>query len=242
MDDELSRANRRGFELGRRHAAVAEAIGQAAVWARAFRVATSDDLTDGSVFVTYPLLRHAEILVTLWNRLGGACVDLACSFQDGANVQSLSVTKPSRTFVVQSASCMSGARYVCALQSRSRGCSTLQDLWRDEVSYASTYLSVSGICTEELERYAAFAQELFDEASDVVREAYAHAVAATYGRIWASASHVDEGRALVEWMKALADAGFSFEECLSETRDLELVAPEAVSFCLDRRSAWLNEG
>ncbi|MDN4518668.1 hypothetical protein QYF68_12655 [Mycolicibacterium austroafricanum] len=240
MDDEVSRANSRGFELGRRHAAVAEAIGQAVGWARAFRVATSDDLSDGSVFVTYPLLRHGDILMTLWNRLGGACIDLACSFQGGVEVQNLSVPTPSCASALQSTSYLSGAPYVCALQSSSQGCSTLQDHWRDEVDRASTYLSVSGICTDELERYAAFAQSLFDEASAAVRDAYAHAVAATYGRMWAGASRAGEGRALIAWMKALAGVGFSFDECLSELRDLELVSPEAVSYCLDSRSEWLD--
>lgn len=241
MDDELSRASSRGFELGRRHTAVAEAIGQAAGWARAFRIVTSDDLTDGSVFVTYPLLRHADFLMTLWNRLGGACIDLACSFQGGVDVQNLSVPTPSCASALQSTSYMGGARYVCALQSRSRYCPTLQDLWRTEVDCAATYLSLSGVCTDELERYASFAQTQFDEASAAVRDAYSRAVAATYGRMWARASHADEGRPLIAWMKALADVGFSVDECVSELRDLELVSPGAVSFCIESRSEWLGE-
>ncbi|MGB3355546.1 MAG: hypothetical protein WBB00_22655 [Mycobacterium sp.] len=242
MNDELSQANSRGFELGRRHAALSETIGQAAVWARYFGVATSEVLPDEDTLVTYPLGRHADHLMALWNRLGGACVDLASSFEDGLSARSVSVTPPKDEAALQLATYVCGADYVHNLQSRSSHRSTLQDLWRNEVTSASLYLSVSGICTAELERYASISQALFDDASAVVRDAYAQAVAATYGRIWARASHADEGRALVAWMKALVDVGFSFEECVSEMRDLEVASPDAVSYCLRSRIAWLHEG
>ncbi len=51
MNDELSQANSRGFELGRCHAAIAEVVEQAARWARSFSVATPHVLPDGSTFV-----------------------------------------------------------------------------------------------------------------------------------------------------------------------------------------------
>lgn len=243
MDDELSQANNRGFELGRRHAALADVIEQAALWARSFGVSTAEVLPDGSVFMTYPLTQHAECLLELWKRLGGACVDLASSFEDGTSARSASVAPPPRDQgAIRTATYLSGADFVHVLQSRSAYRSTLQDLWRNEVTSASLYLSVSGICTDELERYASIAQALFDDASAMVRDAYARAVAATYGRIWARASHANEGRALIAWMKALVDVGFSFEECVSELRDLEVASPDAVSYCLERRSAWLHEG
>ena len=75
----------------------------------------------------------------------------------------------------------------------------------------------------------------------MVRDAYAHSVAVTYGRIWARASQANEERALIAWMKALADGGFSFEECVLELRDLKVASPEAVSCCLNSKSAWLHE-
>lgn len=241
MNDELRQANSRGFELGRRHAALAEVVGQAALWARTFGVATSDVLSDKTTFVTYPLMLHADYLMELWNRLGGACVDLSTSLDDGMSAQGVSVTPPSHGAASQSATYVSGADYVHVLQSRSAYRTTLQDLWRTEVTNASLYLSASGICTDELERYASISQALFDDASTVVREAYAHAVAGTYGRIWARASHADEGRVLIAWMKALGDVGFSFDECVSELRDLEVASPAAVSYCLNRTSTWLPE-
>lgn len=168
-------------------------------------------------------------------------MDLASSFADGLSARSVSVTPPRDEAAIQLATYVRGADYVHILQSRRAHRSTLQDLWRNEVTSAALYLSVSGIRTDELERYASISQALFDDASAVVRDAYAHAVAATYGRIWARASHANEGRALIAWMKALVDVGFSFEECVSELRDLEVASPDAVSYRLHSRSAWLHE-
>lgn len=242
MNDELSQANTRGFELGRRHAALAAVIGQAALWARSFRVVTSDVLPDRSAFVTHPLMRHADHLVELWTCLGGACIDLAYSLEGDATAQGVPVQPPSDFgAVVKSTTYASGAGYAHALQSTSAHCTTLQDFWRTEVANASLYLSVAGIRTDELERYAATSQALFNEAWAVVREAYAFAVAATYGRIWAGVSDANEGRALIAWMKALVDGGFSFDECVSELRDLEVASPDAVACCLSCTNAWLRE-
>ena len=241
MNDELSQANSRGFELGRRHAALADVIGQAALWARSFGVSTAEVLPDGSVFMTYPLTQHGDYLMELWRLLGGACVDLASSFQGRTSAQDVSVMSLSHGAAIQSPTYVTGADYVHALQSRSAHRSTLQELWRNEVTNAALYLSVCGIRTDDLERYASISQALFDDASTVVREAYAHSVAVTYGRIWARASQANEGRALIAWMKALADGGFSFEECVLELRDLKVASPEAVSCCLNSKSAWLHE-
>ncbi|QZT54997.1 hypothetical protein [Mycolicibacterium austroafricanum] len=241
MNDELSQANNRGFELGRRHAALADVILQAAVWARSFGVSTAEVLPDGSVFMAYPLTQHADYLMKLWRLLGGACVDLASSFEGRMSAQDVSVTPLSHGAAIRSTTYVTGADYVHALQSRTAHGSTLQDLWRNEVTNAALYLSVCGIRTDELERYASISQALFDDASTVVRDAYAHSVAVTYGRIWARASQANEGRALIAWMKALADGGFSFEECVLELRDLKVASPEAVSCCLNSKSAWLHE-
>ena len=177
----------------------------------------------------------------LWRLLGGACVDLASSFQGRTSAQDVSVMSLSHGAAIQSPTYVIGADFVHVLQSRSAHGSTLQDLWRNELTNAAMYLSVCGIRTDELERYAAIAQALFDDASTVVREAYAHSVAVTYGRIWARASQANEGRALIAWMKALADGGFSFEECVLELRDLRVASPKAVSCCLESKSAWLHE-
>lgn len=241
VNDELSQANSRGFELGRRHAALADVIGQAALWARSFGVGTSEVLPDQEALVTYPLMRHAEHLLALWNRLGGACMDLASSFEDGLTARSASVTPPRDEAAVHPRTYVSGADYVHILKSESAPHPTLQELWRNEVTSASLYLSVAGIRTDELERYALVSQAIFDDASAVVRDAYKHAVAATYGRIWARASRTNEGRALIAWMKALVQVGFSLEECVSELRDVEVASPEAVSDCLRSRSVWLHE-
>ncbi|BBZ15972.1 hypothetical protein MGAD_03070 [Mycolicibacterium gadium] len=136
---------------------------------------------------------------------------------------------------------MRGADFVHLLQSTSPYGATLQDLWRAEVTDASLYFSVCGIDTVGLERYAAISQVLFDDARDVVREAYVEAVAATYGRLWARASPADEERTLIAWMRALVDAGLSFDECAFELRDLERASPVAVSCCLSNRSAWFPQ-
>ncbi|BDX32371.1 hypothetical protein TUM20985_29180 [Mycobacterium antarcticum] len=241
MNDELSQANSRGFELGRRHAALAEVIGQAALWACTFRFVTADLLPDGSAFVTSPLEGHAAHLIELWDRLGGACADLASSLGEGMNSQEISATQLSDESASQSTNYVQGAYFVRLLQSRSFYGPTMLDFWRTELTNASLYLSVAGICTDELERYAAISQALFNDASSTVRSAYANAVGATYGRIWARAAPADEGRVLVAWMKALADGGFSFDECVAELRDPAVTSPDAVSYCLDSKSVWLLE-
>ena len=241
MNDELNQANSRGLELGRRHAALAEVIGEAALWARSFRAVISDVLSDRSAFVTSPLVWHADYLTELWNRLGGACVDLASSLDERMAGQHLSMTTLRDDPADRHTSFSTGAAYVRLTRSRGSLGPTLQDLWRREVTHASLYLSVAGVCTGELERYFAISQALFDDASAVVKEAYASAVAATYGRIWARASEANEGRVLLAWMNALADGGFSFDECVAELRDLSVVSPEAMSYCLDNRCVWLPE-
>jgi hypothetical protein len=239
VNDDLSQANSRGFELGRRHAALAEVIRQAAVWARSFGVPTSEVLPNATSFVTYPLVRQSDYLMSLWERLGGACVELASSFEEGLSKRDGSVAPRRDECAIEPTNCVSGADYVHSLQSRSPYYQTLQDFWRDEVASASLYLSVAGIGTDDLERYASASQAIFDDALAVVRDAYAQAVAATYGRIWACASGDNEGRALIAWMRALAEVGFTFEECASELRDVGLASPGAVAYCLGRRSAWL---
>lgn len=239
MNDDLSQANSRGFELGRRHAALAEVIRQAAVWARSFGVPTSEVLPNATSFVTYPLVRQSDYLMSLWERLGGACVDLACSFEEGLRKRGGSIAPPRVDCAFEPTNCVSGADYVYSLESRRPYHQTLQDFWRDEVASASLYLSVAGIDTGDLERYASASQAIFDDASAVVRDAYAQAVAATYGRIWARASGDNEGRALIGWMRALVEVGFTFEECVLELRDIEAVSPEAVAYCLARRELWL---
>lgn len=241
MNDELSQANSRGFELGRRHAALAEVIGHAALWARTFRCVTADLLPDGSPFVTSPLERHAVRLTELWDRLGGACADLASSLGEGRDNLDLSAMRISDESASQSTNYVRGAYFVRLLQSRSCYGPTMVDFWRTELTNASLYLSVAGISTDELERYAGTSQALFDDASSTVRRAYANAVGATYGRIWARAAQTDEGRVLIAWMKALADEGFSFDECVAELRDPAVTSPDAVSYCLDNKSVWLLE-
>ena len=239
VNDDLSQANSRGIELGKRHAALAEVIGQAEHWARSFGVVTSEVLPDMKGLVTRPLTRHADHLMSLWECLGRACVDLASSFEERLSAGPMSVTLPRREGAVEIAMCHSGAAHVHRLQSSSAYCRTLQDLWRDEVATASLYLTVTGVRTDDLERYAIVSQAIFNDASAVARDAYAHAVAATYGPVWARASGDNEGRALIAWMRALVEVGFTFEECASELRDVGLASPEAVAHCLARRSAWL---
>lgn len=241
MNDELRKANERGFALGKRHAAIAEVIGQAALWASSFGVLTPHVLPDGAALVTYPLRGQAADLNELWCRLGGACVDLAFSLDGGTDADRASSPSLRSEAAGGSTTYAAGADYVHYLQSRNPNHITLQDSWRTEVTNASLYLSVAGICTGELERYARFSQSLFDTAAALTREAYALAVAATYGRIWAVTSQGQEGRVLIAWMKALADVNFSFEECVSELRGFEVVSPEAMSYCLMNRSAWLRE-
>ncbi|MCV7021766.1 hypothetical protein H7I77_00120 [Mycolicibacterium novocastrense] len=241
MNDELGQANSRGFELGRRHAAIAEVVGQAAQWARSFCVVTSHVLPDGSAFVTYPLALHADRLHAVWTRLGGACMDLATSLAAGEGIQSASAMPPNHGNTGQPTTYREGADYVHVLQPRRVQRPTLQDLWRTEVTHALLYLSVSGIRTDELERYASTSQALFDDAAAVVRDAYARSTAATFGRVWALASDVDgRGRALIAWMKALADVGFSADDCALILSDFKVVSPDAVSYCLDNKSVWLS--
>lgn len=239
MNDELSQANSRGFELGRRHAAIAEVVEQAARWARSFSVVTPQVLPDGSTFVTYPLALHADRLHAVWTRLGGACIDLAASLAEGEDTRSASAMPPIHRNMGLPTTYTEGADYVHVLQPRCVHRTTLQDLWRTEVANALLYLSVAGIRTDELERYASTSQALFDDAAAVVRDAYARSAAATFGRVWALALDANgRGRALTAWMKALADAGFTADECSSVLSDFKVVSPDAVSYCLANKSVW----
>jgi hypothetical protein len=96
----------------------------------------------------------------------------------------------------------------------------------------------AGVDVVDLDSYHLVAGALFDEAYATVREAYQDCVAATYGRLWAKSSTPEDGRAVFYWLKALADVGFSVEECYSVLHDIETVCPAAISKCRETQDEW----
>ncbi|WP_156618427.1 hypothetical protein [Mycobacterium sp. 852013-51886_SCH5428379] len=93
----------------------------------------------------------------------------------------------------------------------------------------------------QLVKYAWVARSYFDSAHSLVHAAFRDSVAATFGRMWATWSDDDpssRAAVLVSWMKALTDYGCSPEECEGVLRDIEVVDPEAVTYCRQAQSLW----
>ena len=235
-------AEYQGLELGLRHADLADIIARTARWARAFDVKTPYALTDESTFISHPLKPYAVALEAIHGRLARAVTELAASLypsshggweNDGLAVPALESDMPGEPVTY-----LQGGNYVLWLQRRSRYHVTYQDLWRSAVEHAWDYLPEAGVSTEGLSWYATVVQDLLDDAFAAARGAYADAVAATYGRPWATHGGPDDPRWLIAWMRALTDVGFDNADCESVLCSLEEAFPEAVAHCRSARSWW----
>ena len=92
--------------------------------------------------------------------------------------------------------------------------------------------------TVELSWYADAVQELLDEAFNTVRDAYAAAVAATYGGMFAALAGPGMSDVLISCMQDLTRAGFDDSHCESALSRLEVNFPAAVSKCRARQDKW----
>lgn len=92
--------------------------------------------------------------------------------------------------------------------------------------------------TVELSWYAVAVQELLDEAFNTVRDAFADAVAATYGGMFAALAGPGMSDVLISCMQELTRAGFDDSHCESVLSRLEATFPEAVAKCLSRQDKW----
>lgn len=202
-------------ELEQHHWALVDMIGQAHDWARRFTVRTDYTGEDGETLRLYPLREHCEVLAAIYGQLGGST--------------------PARASGV---TILEGLVLVLGLQPSSPYYATRQDGWRLAVDRARA-LAATPVSVEELDVYRRGAQALFDNAFTAVRTAYADCAAATFGRHWARGVSRGDTSALVSWVKALADAGFSVEECESVLRLVEDTDPDSAATCRARRDIWL---
>jgi hypothetical protein len=235
-------AEYQGLELGLRHADLADIIARTARWARAFDVRTPYFFTDESRLISHPLKPYAVALEAIRVRLARAVTELAASLDpsshgglenDGLAAPALESDMPGDPVTY-----LQGGNYVLWLQPRSRYHVTYQDRWRAAIEHAWDYLPEVGASTEGLSWYATVVQDLLDDAFALARGAYADAVAATYGRVWATHCGADDPRGLIAWMRALTDVGFDDADCESVLCSLEAAFPEAVARCRSVRSWW----
>lgn len=92
--------------------------------------------------------------------------------------------------------------------------------------------------TVELSWYAVVVQELLDEAFATVRDAYADAVAATYGGMFAALAGPGMSDVLISCMQELTRAGFDDSHCESVLSRLEVTFPASVAKCPAQQDKW----
>lgn len=202
-------------ELDQHHFALVDLIGQAYDWTRRFPVWTDYTGTEGETLRLYPLRAHSEVLAALHTQLGGI----------PAQARATGVTF------------MEGQALVRGLQPSSPHYTTHQDMWRYAVDRACEHATTRA-STEEIAAYRRGAQALFNDAFNTVRTAYADCAAATFGRHWARWAPPANTNALLTWVKALADVGFSAEECEAVLHLVEDMDPESVAKCRAHHEVW----
>lgn len=239
-DDFLIDAEYQGVELGTRHADLAVFVAQAAQWARAFCTPIPDDSGQDFDF-NYPLVSHAVVLEGLAARLAMAMAELVTTMApcpDARMLQAPAVGYGARLFG-SPVTHFEGVEFVVGLESQSRYRVTHQDLWRGSLGYARELLASVQTSTVELSWYADAVQELLDEAFATVRDAYADAVAATYGGMFAALAGPGMSDVLISCMQDLTGAGVDDSHCQSVLSRLEGTFPAAVAKCRARQDKWL---
>lgn len=237
-DDFLIDAEYQGVELGTRHADLAVFVAQAAQWARAFCTPISDH-SGHDVDFDYPLISHAVVLEGLHGRLATAMAELVTSMAPCPDIRMQAPAVGSHTRALGSpVTYFDGVEFVVGLEQQSRYRVTHQALWRESIGYARAFLASAQTSTVELSWYAVAVQELLDEAFATVRDAYADAVAATYGGMFAALAGPGMSSVLISCMQELARAGFDDSHCESVLNRLEACFPISVAKCLARHDKW----
>jgi hypothetical protein len=238
-DDFLIDAEYQGVELGTRHADLAVFVARAAQWARAFCTPLPDH-SGHDVDFGYPLVPHAVVLEGLYVRLATALAAVVTSMAPRPDAE-MHVPPAAGSDALALGSPVTysdGVDFVVGLEPHSRYRVTHQALWRSSIEYAREFLVSAQTSTVELSWYADAVQELLDEAFATVRDAYADAVAATYGGMFAALAGPGMSDVLISCMQDLTRAGFDDSHCESALSRLEVTFPAAVSKCLARQDKW----
>ena len=239
-DDFLIDAEYQGLELGTRHADLAVLVARAAQWTRTFCTPIPDDSGHDFDF-DYPLVSHAVVLEGLRVRLATALAAVVTSMAPcpdaEMHIPPAAVGSDARA-LGSPVTYFDGVDFVVGLEPHSRYRITHQALWRGSLGYAREFLSSVQTSTVELSWYADAVQELLDEAFATVRDAYADAVAATYGGMFAALAGPGMSDVLISCMQELTRAGFDDSHCESVLSRLEVTFPEAVAKCLARQDRW----
>jgi hypothetical protein len=238
-DDFLIDAEYQGLELGTRHADLAFFVARAAQWARAFCTPIPDHSGEDFDFA-YPLVSHAVVLEGLHVRLATALAAVVTSMAPcpDAGMQAPAAVGSVAPVPGSPVTHFEGIDFVVGLEPQSRYRVTHQALWRESLGYAQEFLSSVQTSTVELSWYAVAVQELLDEAFATVRDAYADAVEATYGGMFAALAGPGMSDVLVCCMRDLTRAGFDDSHCESVLNRLEATFPEAVAKCSVRQDNW----
>jgi len=238
-DDFLIDAEYQGLELGTRHADLAVFVARAAQWARAFCTPIPDDSGQDFEFV-YPLVSHAVVLERLHVRLATALAAVVTSMAPcpDAGMQAPAAVGSDTRVLGSPVTYFDGVDFVVGLEPQSRYRVTHQALWRSSLGYAREFLSSVQTSTVELSWYADAVQELLDAAFATVRDAFADAVAVTYGGMFAAMAGPGMSDVLVCCMQELTRAGFDDSHCESVLSRLELTFPDAVAKCFARQHKW----
>jgi hypothetical protein len=237
-DDSLIDAEYHGVELGTRHADLAAFVAQAAQWARAFCTPIPDHSGQDFDF-DYPLMAHAVVLEGLHVRLAAAMTELVTSMapDPDARMQAPAIGSDARV-LGSPVTYFDGVDFVVGLEPQSRYRVTHQALWRRSIGYTQEYLTLSQTSAVELSWYAVVVQRLLDEAFETVRDAYADAVTATYGGMFAALAGPGMSDALISCLQELTSAGFDDSHCEPVLSRLEVTFPEAVAKCRARHDKW----
>lgn len=236
-DDLLIDAEYQGLELGTRHVDLAVLVAQAARWARAFCTPISDH-SGHNVDVAYPLVSHAVVLERLHVRLATAMAELVTLMAPCPDAQMHAPPVGSDAALSSPVTYFDGVDFVVGLEPQSRYRVTHHDLWRCSVGYARAFLTSAQLPTVELGSYAEAVEELLDEAFETVRDAFADAVAATYGGMFAALAGPGMSDVLIACMQDLTRAGFDDSHCESVLDRLEVTFPESVAKCVALKDKW----
>lgn len=222
-DNFLIDAEYQGVELGTRHADLAVVVAGAAQWARAFCTPIPDDSGRDFDF-DYPLVSHAVVLEGLHVRLATAMAAVVTSMAPcpDAGIQAPATVGSDARTLGSPVTYSDGVDFVVGLEPQSRYRITHQALWRESLGYARAFLDSVQTPTVELRWYAGAVQELLDEAFTTVRDAYADAVAATYGGMFAALASPGMSDVLISCMQELTRAGIDDFHCESVLSRLEV--------------------
>lgn len=222
-------------ELERWHAYLVNVVDQACLWAREFHVSTGDG------GCSYPLLGYAERLELISRTLNVAAANASLNPPD-PGWDRTTMRAPARIRISgrdtdwRHADHSEGGEYLLRIRPTAGTAVeivTAQQHWREALHFAAPSMLECEFGIPQLATYASLAQELFDGAHETVRAAFHDSVAATFGRMWATASPPDlRTRVLVGWMDVLIGFGCSVEECDHALRDIAVVDPQEAANAL----------